>query len=176
MLDTNLVSHLKTKWEIILNQPFLCHLHFHTILQFTVVLISNRTSRQIISHTQNTIKISSCTDGKIATVFLSHRKNQKKVLFGTSSLLQFNTKTDRPSPDVAIIPESVCSFRVTVERHLKSRSLLPVRFCFSGMFFVSCLLVRECRGRDGNFLKKMISVLFIFLLSEIPVWILMAKE
>ena len=149
---------------------------FALILQFTVVLISNRTSRKIISHTQNTIKISSCTDGKIATVFLSHRKNQKKVLFGTSSLLQFNTKTDRPSPDVAIIPESVCSFRVTVERHLKSRSLLPVRFCFSGMFFVSCLLVRECRGRDGNFLKKMISVLFIFLLSEIPVWILMAKE
>lgn len=80
---------------------------FALILQFTVVLISNRTSRQIISHTQNTIKISSCTDGKIATVFLSHRKNQKKVLFGTSSLLQFNTKTDRPSPDVAIIPESV---------------------------------------------------------------------
>ena len=47
---------------------------------------------------------------------------------------------------------------------------------FSGMFFVSCLLVRECRGRDGNFLKKMISVLFIFFLGEIPEWILMAKE
>ena len=83
---------------------------------------------------------------------------------------------NRPSPDVAIIPENVCSFRVTVERHLKSRSLLPVRFCFLGMFFVSCLLVRECRGRDGHFLKKMISMLFIFLLGEIPGWILMAKE
>ena len=47
---------------------------------------------------------------------------------------------------------------------------------FSGMFFVSCLLVRECRGRDGHFLKKMISMLFIFLLGEIPGWILMAKE
>ena len=112
---------------------------FALILQFTVVLISNRTSRQIISHTQNTIKISSCTDGKIATVFLSHRKNQKKVLFGTSSLLQFNTKTDRPSPDVAIIPENVCSFRVAVERHLKSRSHLPVRLFFRECFsFLVC--------------------------------------
>ena len=34
------------------------------------------------------------------------------------------------------------------------RSLLPVRFCFSGMFFVSCLLVRECRGRDEIFFEK----------------------
>ncbi|CAH3143195.1 hypothetical protein pdam_00021422 [Pocillopora damicornis] len=31
------------------------------------------------------------------------------------------------SPDVAIIPENVCSFRVAVERHLKSRSRLPLR-------------------------------------------------
>ena len=47
---------------------------------------------------------------------------------------------------------------------------------FSGMFFVSCLLVRECRRRDGHFLKKMISMVFIFLLGEIPGWILMARE
>ena len=25
---------------------------------------------------------------------------------------------------------------------------------FSGMFFVSCLLVRECRGIDGHFFEK----------------------
>ena len=91
MLDTNLVSHLKTKWEIILNQPFLCHLHFHTILQFTVVLISNRTSRQIISHGQNTINISSCTDGKIATVFLSHRNNRKKMQSCLEPVVSFNS-------------------------------------------------------------------------------------
>ena len=47
---------------------------------------------------------------------------------------------------------------------------------FSGMFFVSYLLIRECRRRDGHFLKKMISMLFISLLGEIPGWILMAKE
>ena len=82
---------------------------------------------------------------------------------------------NRPSPDVAIIPENVCSFRVAVERHLKSWSLLPARLFF-GIVFRFFLLVRECRGRDGHFLKKMISMLFIFLLGEIPGWILMAKE
>ena len=57
----------------------------------------------------------------------------------------------------------MCSFRVALERHLKSRSRLPVRLVFSGMFFVSCLLVSECRGRDEHFLKKIVSMLFIFL-------------
>ena len=45
---------------------------------------------------------------------------------------------NRPSPDVAIILENVCSFRVAVERHLKSWSLLPARLffreCFSFLF------------------------------------------
>ncbi|CAH3166917.1 unnamed protein product, partial [Pocillopora meandrina] len=41
---------------------------------------------------------------------------------------------NRPSPDVAIIPENVCSFRVAVERHLKSRSLLPARLFFRECF------------------------------------------
>ena len=44
-----------------------------------------------------------------------------------------------PSPDVAIIPENVCSFRVAVERHLKSRSHLPVRLFFRECFsFLVC--------------------------------------
>ena len=38
------------------------------------------------------------------------------------------------STDVAIIPENVCSFRVAVERHLKSRSLLPARLFFRECF------------------------------------------
>ena len=48
----------------------------------------------------------------------------------------------------------MCSFRVAVERHLKSWARLPVRLFFSGMFFVSCLRVRECRRRGGPFWKK----------------------
>ena len=42
---------------------------------------------------------------------------------------------NRPSPDVAVIQENVCSFRVAVERHLKSRSRLPVRLFFRGDVF-----------------------------------------
>ena len=42
---------------------------------------------------------------------------------------------NKPSPDVAIIRENVCSFRVAVERHLKSRSRLPVRWFFRGDVF-----------------------------------------
>ena len=38
------------------------------------------------------------------------------------------------SPDVAIIPENECSFRVAVERHLKSRSRLPLRLVFGNVF------------------------------------------
>lgn len=39
---------------------------------------------------------------------------------------------NRPSPDVAIIQENVCSLRVAVERHLKSPSRSPVRLFFRG--------------------------------------------
>ena len=78
---------------------------------------------------------------------------------------------NRPSPDVAIIPENVYSFRVAVERHLKSRSHLPVR-----LFFRECFSFLVCLYRDGHFLKKIISMLFIFLLGEILGWILMVKE
>ena len=42
---------------------------------------------------------------------------------------------NRPSPDVAVIQENVCFFRVAVERHLKSRSRLPVRLFFRGDVF-----------------------------------------
>ena len=61
-------------------------------------------------------------------------------------------------------------------RALEIAVTFACKVVFSGMLFVSCLLVRECRGRDGHFLKKMISMLIIFLLGEIPGWILMAKE
>ena len=55
------------------------------------------------------------------------------------------------SPDVAIIPENVCSSRRTA---LEIAVTLTFKVGFSGMFFVSCLLVRECRGIDGHFFEK----------------------
>ena len=71
---------------------------------------------------------------------------------------------NRPSPNVAIIPENVwTAFKIAVT--------FACKVVFSGM-----LLVRECQGRDGQFLKKMISMLFIFLLGEILDWFLMAKN
>ena len=39
----------------------------------------------------NTIKISSCTDGKIATIFLSHRKNRKKMESCLEPVLSLNS-------------------------------------------------------------------------------------
>ena len=61
---------------------------------------------------------------------------------------------NRPSPDLSLILDNVCSFRVAVERHLKSRSRLPVRLFFRGDVF-RFLFAGKGVSREGwTFLEK----------------------
>ena len=64
-------------------------------------------------------------------------------------LPRFEELFNKPSLDVAIIPENVYSFRVAVERHLKSWSRLPVRLffreCFSLFLFAGKGVSKERR-------------------------------
>ena len=83
---------------------------------------------------------------------------------------------NRPSPDVAIVQENVCFFRVAVERHLKSRSRLSVRLFFRGDVFRFLLTGKGLTREGWTILRKKISMLFIFVLGGIPRWTLMVKE
>ena len=72
----------------------------------------------------------------------------------------------------------MCSFRVAVERHLKSRARLPVRlFSFRGDVFHFLFAGKRVSREGWTFLeKKMTSLLFILSLGGILGWIVMAKE
>ena len=61
---------------------------------------------------------------------------------------------NRPSPDLSLILDNVCSFRVAVERHLKSRSRLPVRLFFRGDVFRFLFAGKGVSREEWPFLEK----------------------
>lgn len=61
---------------------------------------------------------------------------------------------NRPSPDLSLILDNVCSFRVAVERHLKACSRLPVGLFFRGDVFHFLFAGKEVSREGWTFLKK----------------------